>query len=746
MKRKIFLSILLNFFIFLNFANSKVIENIIIVGNDRISDETVLMFSQVKIKENINDKKLNLILKNLYGSNFFDNVSVSFKDTTLKIKVVELPIIEKIDFTGIKAKKNLKEIKDIIKLKPRSSFNNFILSEDKKNISIKLRQMGYYFSDVEIFIEDLKDNKVNIKYNINLGKKAKIKKISFIGDKKFKDRKLRSLIISEEYKFWKFISGKKFLSEDIISMDQRLLRNFYLNKGFYNVEINTSFAKLINDDEFELIFNINPNNKVFFNELSIVYPTDFEKNNFRSLESLLNDLKNTQYSINSINEILDEIDLITINEEYQSVQASIEENLVLDKLDIIFKIEETKKYYIEKINIYGNNVTRENVIRNQFEIDEGDPFNEILHKKSVNNIKSLNFFRKVSSEILEGKNENSKIINFNIEEKPTGEITAGAGVGTSGGTVAFGVKENNYLGKGLGVEANATVTGETFKGLFSITNPNFNNSDKLVFFNIQAQEIDQIKNYGYKTNKTGFEVGTNFEYLDNFTLGLSTRSFYEKIETDSTASARQKKQEGDYFDSFAKFYFDYDKRNQKFKTSSGFRSNYTLDLPIISKTNTLTNTYNYKFFTELYENNVSSLGLFFQSANSITGDDVKLSERLNMPSSKLRGFERGKVGPKDGDDFIGGNYISSINFSSTLPQILPNFQNLDVLFFIDAANIWGVDYDSSLSDSNKIRSSIGFGIDWFTVIGPLNFSLSETLSKNDTDITESFRFNIGTTF
>ena len=117
-----------------------------------------------------------------------------------------------------------------------------------------------------------------------------------------------------------------------------------------------------------------------------------------------------------------------------------------------------------------------------------------------------------------------------------------------------------------------------------------------------------------------------------------------------------------------------------------------------------------------------------------------------MPASKLRGFESGKVGPKDGDDYIGGNYISSINFTSTVPYLLQNFQNLDVALFFDAANIWGVDYDSSLNDGSKIRSSIGLGVDWFTVIGPLTFSLSETISKDSTDKTESFRFNIGTTF
>ena len=310
----------------------------------------------------------------------------------------------------------------------------------------------------------------------------------------------------------------------------------------------------------------------------------------------------------------------------------------------------------------------------------------------------------------------------------------------------MGVKENNYLGKGIAVEGETTVTAESFKGLLSINNPNFNNSDKSVFGRIQALEIDQLTDYGYKTNRTGFEIGTRFEYLEDFDIGLSTSSFYENIETDSSASARQKTQAGDYWDTFVKLDFNQDKRNQKFKTSDGYISSYSINLPVISDTNTLTNTYLYKVFGELYENNISSVSIFFQTANSITGDDIKLTERLSIPSRRLRGFERGKVGPKDGDDFIGGNYITALSINSSLPQIFPNLQNIDISIFFDAANIWGVDYDSSLSDNSKLRSSVGIGVDWFTPVGPLNFSISEVLSKSDTDIEESFRFNLGTTF
>ena len=551
--------------------------------------------------------------------------------------------------------------------------------------------------------------------------------------------------MSEEHKFWKFISNKKYLNEEIINLDKRLLKNFYLNKGFYKVKINSSFAKLVNENEFELIFNIETGPKIYFGDLNLKLPVDYDEQNFTKIINKLNSFTDTAYSVSKIEDILDEIDEIVALEQYETVNATVDENLENNKLNLTFNIKEEEKLFIERINIFGNNITEENVIRNQFLIDEGDPYNKILEAKSINNIKSLNFFRNVKLDTISANENKSKIINITVEEKPTGEIMAGAGFGTSGSSVAFGVKENNFIGKGISLDANLNVGEDSIKGKFIFNNPNFKNTDNSLNFEILATETNRLKNSGYKTNQTGFGFGTRFEYYDDFYLNLGNSLIYEKLETDSTASDRQKKQEGDYIDNIFKLNLDYDKRNQKFQTTDGFRTTYGLGLPIISESYTLMNSIRYKYFTELYDENLSSISFSFKAANSLKNDDVKLSERLYIPSSSLRGFEFGKVGPKDGDDYIGGNFLSSININSTLPQILPNNQNTDFIIFMDIANVWGVDYDSSLDD-NEIRSSIGVGIDWFTPVGPLTFSLAQPINKGNNDKVENFRFNLGTTF
>ena len=740
-----FLSIL--YFILLLSTNSysEILKLIDIKGNDRISNETIKIFSKVSINDVLDSNSINTVTKNLYDTGFFNDLTVSFKNNILTILVNENPIIENIEYQGIKANKIIEILKENSLIKSRSSFNETVLRNENNNLNIILNELGYYNSKIQILSVDKKNNLVDIIIKIELGEKGKIKRIKFVGNKIYKDSKLKRIITSSEYKFWKIISGKKYLNRNLVELDKRLLKNYYKNNGYYNVQINSSFAKLINEDEFELIFNIDANPKIYFGDIFLKIPPDFDENNFKKINKLFSKIKTEPYSINTIDMILEEIDLITEQEQYKFIEATVRENLVENKINLIFEITEGDKFYVEKINIFGNNVTSENVIRNQFEVDEGDPYNELLINKTVNNLKSLNFFKTVKKEVIDNSDEKTKTINISVEEKPTGEIMASAGIGTSGGSVGFGIKENNFLGIGVSLDSNILVDSDAIKGKFSVTNPNFRNSDKSIYISAEALEIDNLKASGYKTNKTGISYGTNFEFLDDLKLGLGNSNFYEKIETNSTASARQQAQEGDYWDSFLNLNFDYDKRNQKFQTSSGFRSYYSTDIPLISDTNTFKNYYSNSYYFDLFDQNISSFSLYLETANSIDDSDVKLSERIIIPSKRLRGFEVGKIGPRDGDDYIGGNYAYSMNFSSTIPQVFQESQNVDFLFFADAADLWGVDYDSSLN-TNDIRSSVGLALDWYSPIGPMNFSLAHPISKANTDKTESFRFNLGTTF
>jgi len=746
MFKKLFLA---QFFLllFLDLAFAEIVKKINVSGNERISKDTIIIFGEIDISEEFSDNTLNKILKNLYDTNFFEDVKIDISDSTLNVFVVENPIIQSISIEGIKAKKLKDPIYEALKLKKNNSFNEYLIKKDRDLFINILKSNGFYFADVNVKKIENPNNTISIVYNVDLGKRAKIRKIKFIGDKKYKNRKLFRIIASEEDKFWKFISNNKLLNQSRIGLDVRLLENYYKNKGFYNVKVESSFVEFLDNGDFDLTFTINAGDKFYFNNLKLNIPNDYDRNNFSKIDSLFKKLKNEPYSYNAIEKILDRVENIALREEYDSINATIEQNIVdNNKLDFTISINEMQKLLVERINILGNNITREDVIRNNLILDEGDTFNKILHKKSINNLKALNFFKTVDSEVITGSRKENKIINIEVEEKPTGEISAGAGVGTSGTMIGFEVKENNFLGRGVQFATNIELTDESVRGRFAVSNPNFKGSDQSVFASLQSSETDRLTNFGYKTTKTGFTLGSRFEYFENVFLSPSVTTYYESLKTDSSASATLEKQKGTYFDTDLNYLLDYDRRNQKYQTTEGFRSRFSQSIPIVSDTYGLINGYEFNYYQELMDEMISTFSFYAKSVNSITGDDVRISERLYMPSRKLRGFQRGKVGPVDSNDFVGGNYVSSVNLAATLPNVMPNWQNADFSVFLDAGNVWGVDYSSSINDTNKLRSSTGVALDWHTPVGPLSFSYTTVLSKANTDKTESFRFNLGTTF
>ena len=741
------------FFIFLiTFAlitlpvKSEIFDKITVSGNKRISSETIIVFSNLPSNKFLNENGINNVLRNLYQSGFFKDLTVKIQNKNLIIEVVENPIIQTVFIEGIKKNQLLESIKETLVLKDRSSFNLIKLKNDEEKILDFLKNKGYFFSTITSTTRDLQENIIDLIYKIDLGDKAKISKINFIGDKKFKDSKLRNVIISEEYRFWKFISGKKFLNENIVNLDARLLRNFYKNNGYYNANIESSFANYLNNNEFELIFNIESGNKYYFNDLRISLPLDYDVDDFDGLKFMLDELKGKPYSFSKIDNILNEIDKIVLIGKYVFLKSDVNEVVKDNLIDLTFNIGESKKLYVEKINIYGNNVTREQVLRNNFSIDEGDAFNELLYKKTINNLKSLNFFKNVKSEVVQGLSDNQQIINITVEEKPTGEISAGAGVGTNGGSVAFGISENNFLGRGIEFGTDLSISAESVKGLISLNNPNYKGTDKALNLSAESTVTDRLKDYGYESAKIGFTVGSGYEIYEDLFFNSGVSIYVEDLETDSTASANLKKQEGSFFDAYLNYNFNYDKRDQKFQPKDGFVSRFTQNVPIVSENYSLINSYNLKFYNEFFKESVSTFGFYIATANSLNGNNIKLSERLFIPSNKLRGFEAGKIGPKDNADFIGGNYAYAFNASTSIPQILPNSENSNFSIFFDAGNVWGVDYFKGDEEGSSLRSSIGIAVDLFTAIGPLSFSLSEVISKKNTDKTESFRFNLGTTF
>jgi outer membrane protein insertion porin family len=285
------INLIIIFFASILFA--EVINDIKVVGNKRISKESIIVFGKIVIGENYSQNNLNTVLKSIYETNFFSEVNLDIKNSILLITVNENPIIESVELNGIKNNKLNEFIKEKIILKERKSFIQSSLTADLNLIKNIVKSSGYYFAKINTRSTLNEDqNSIELIYDIDLGKKAEINQIQFLGDKKIKDKKLKNVITSEESKFWKFLSQAKYLNYDQIALDKRLLINFYKNNGYYNVKVSNSFVEFKNNGSFKLIYNIDAGNIFKFKTLSLDLSDDYDKKYFINIDNAIKKLEN----------------------------------------------------------------------------------------------------------------------------------------------------------------------------------------------------------------------------------------------------------------------------------------------------------------------------------------------------------------------------------------------------------------------------------------------------------------------
>ena len=743
--KNIFLSTALFLFLFNNNSYSEVINKIDVIGNERISLETIVVFGDVALGKDYSTSDVNLLIKKLYETTFFSNISVEIKNNKLIINVTENPIISSIILDGEKAKKYQEKIRELLSLKEKSSFIDSNIKYDINLIKTFYKMLGYYFVKIDLDVEQLQKNKVNLVYTIDKGEKAKIAKIYFLGDKKIRDKKLRDIITSTEAKFWKFLSRNVYVSKDRIELDKRLLNSYYRNKGYYEVIISSSNVEYSEGEGFVLTYSIDAGKRYKFKKIFANVSDSLDNEEFLPLEKDFNKLVGKYYSQKKLNSVLEKIDKLSEQKELQFINHNVLETLDADGVEVKINIFEGEKVIIERINIVGNSVTNDSVIRSEMLVDEGDPYSKLLVNKSINKLKGRNIFGKVEHKVLPGSSADLKVLEVTVEEKATGEIMAGAGVGTDGTSFQFAVKENNWLGRGIELKSSLNVSEQKISGDITVLNPNYNYSGNSVLASLDVSSTDRSSTSGFSSSRTGFALGTSFEQYEDFYFSPRIDVAWEDIEADSSASSQIKKMEGNFFNTDFTYGLTSDKRNQVFKPTEGYKASFTQSLPLIQDSSSISNGLDISTYHDFSEDLIGSLKFYAKTIHGID-DDVRLTNRLFMPRRKLRGFNTNKVGPKDGADFIGGNYISAITTEAQLPNLLPESYRTDISLFLDAGNVWSVDYSDNVEDTNKIRSAIGISANVYTAIGPLSFTLAQDLSKSINDTTESFNFRLGTSF
>ena len=721
------------------------INNIIINGNKRVSDETVKIYGEINNTKTYSEKNANRILKNLYDTEFFENVEILFENNTLIVNLKEYPTINQLIIIGEKSNKFETEIKKIISSKEKKSLNRSNLAKDINLIKSLYSSLGYNFAKIEAKLKKIDEDNYDLLFEIERGEKTKISSISFVGNNNVRTKRLKSVIASEEDKFWKIISRNTVLSENLINLDKRLLSNYYKSIGYYDVKINSNLAKIINSENAELIYSIEEGNRYLIGKISTNVDEVFDKKIFFPLNKTYKNFAGQYYSPFKIKEILEDIDELIASNNLQFVEHNVQEKINKDTIDIIFNIYEGKKELVERINVKGNSVTNEDVIRGELILDEGDPFTKINLEKSIAELKARNIFKDVKYQVSDGSESNLKTIDIEVEERPTGEISAGAGIGTSGGAIAFGIKENNWLGTGKSVEFQMDLDEESLTGVLSLNDPNYDYLGNSLNYFIRSESNDK-PDQGYENSVVSAGIGSSFKQFKDLTASIGASFTYDDLRTFDTASSSLKKQSGKFNELSANYGFTYDKRNRAFMPTSGTITSFSQTIPVSADRSFISNTFSHSAYKSITEDIVGAGKLYLSAINGLGSDDVRISKRRHLSGKRLRGFEKGKVGPLDGTDHIGGNYAAALNFEANLPNILPENTNTDLGAFIDFGSVWGVDYDNSIDTSNELRSSAGLALNWMSPLGPMSFVLSQNLSKADTDKTESFRFNLGTTF
>ena len=724
------------------------IKEVKVLGNKRVSSNTIEALVDKKITQ-IDSIYINNLTRKIYNTEFFSNVKISYDTNILSISVEENPIVNFFYINGITGS-DLDEVNKIVSLKENSIFSVSKLKKDVEDVKEYYKLSGYFFSVVEPEVIKIDDNQINLILNIKKNDISRIKNIYFIGDKCFSSSQLLDIISSAEDKWWSFFSNSA-LNEDRVEVDKKLLKLFYKSKSFYDVQIESTLANLDKNNNFTLTYSINSGKKYKFGNIEIKTETltlkDSNILDIKNISEII--IKDKMYSPSLISAVEKKINIYLDNKKLANIEIDLEEiKKADDKIDLAIKLQGLKNTLIGKINIYGNSITEEKVIRDNLVISEGDILNISKVKKSLDNINSKNIFRKADYKISDSDlQKNSKDLNLYVKEQPTGSLSAGVGYGSNGALLEGSINEKNFLGKGIDLNFTGRLATEKVSGVFSYIDPNFKNSEKELA-NYFYSESDDYNNAGFTSKRIGDRLGTRYELFEDVYLKPFVALQFDRLETNANASTLLRSRDGNFTTSTLGFNLLADFRNSKTLPSSGsllfFDQSYAT---LISDIPTIQTSVGSTFFQELInEKFIGSAKLKFSNVTALDNKDVKLSDRIFASTSDLRGFESRGVGPIDSGSHVGGNYLAVLNFKSSFPNPVPENFRPNTYLFYDIGNVWGADYSDIISGSSKLRSSTGLALDVVSPIGPLSFTYSIPLSKATTDKEQRFLFNIGSSF
>ena len=745
--------LLLSFSILPNKAHTQetLVSSINVDGNKRISSDTIVSLSKVQVGSAYSPTQLNSALQSIKKSSYFKTVDISIVNNILNINVIENPTINSISFEGNKSLSDI-NLNELITSKQRQTLLISQVEKDTDKIATAYADTGRISAIVTPKVIELSDNRVDLVFEITEGRITEVEKITFTGNRVFSDLRLKGVIATKQAGiFRRFIKSDTFV-KDKLDYDIDLLRNFYINKGFIDFEVQSSVELTREKDAFLINYNIKEGQKYSFSEIKF----DTSKSNIdeKSLVKI-NRIKNgSKYDRRRVTKLIDEIDIYLAKNGFSffepvPVVSRNDENLTMD---VEIQIKETRKVFVERIEVEGNSTTLDEVIRLQFDFVEGDPFNRRKVLEAVDKIRGLGFFSNVETSTRNGSAPEKIIIEVKLTEKPTGSLGIGAGYNSSDGTVAtFNVNERNFLGKGQTVKLDLSTSKIEKQTELAFEDPSFLGRNLIAGISF-GQSSTTPSSVPLSTDKLYFEPKIGFPLSRDSKLTIEYSFDQEDVKLTKASdlvSPLIRDDVGKKSKSALIFIYSLDKTNSVVTPTAGYDFRIIQELNGLggdisySKTNLNFKTYR----TILRDDIILSSNL---SSGVIVGSDASLMNRFTLGGDRLKGFRNQGIGPYDStyDTHLGGKMYTSLSLEASFPIGIPEEYGIYGGVFLDTGSLWGLDNTDSgrIDDSSEIRSALGFSIFWESAIGPLRFNWSSPIKKETNDVTENFRFTIDTRF
>lgn len=729
------------------------IEQIVIEGTQRIEPATVRSYMVVAEGDAFDAERINQSLKSLYATGLFSDVAMRREGGTLYVRVAENPVINRIAFEGNRRLDD-ETLQEQVQLRERVVYTRSKVQQDAQALIEIYRRSGWFAATVEPKVIRLEQNRVDLVFEIDEGEQTGISRIMFVGNREFSDSNLRDVIVTEESRWYDLFAVNDTYDPDRLTFDQEQLRKFYLSEGYADFRVISAVAELTEDREsFFITFTIEEGERYRFGTIDI----DSQLPNL-DIDSLFQHLTtepggwyNAEEVETSIGNLDDQIG--NFGYAFVDIRPRLDRDPEGRLINLTYEIGEGPKVFVERINIRGNVRTEDRVIRREFRLIEGDAFNTSKLRRSQQRIQNLGFFAKVDVQNNPGSSPDRTVIDVEVEEKPTGELSFGLGFSTLDGPIGdISIRERNFLGRGQDLRLRFQGSGRSQTIDLGFTEPYFLDRPLSAGFDVFRINQDQQDESSFDQDELGFRLRSGFNITERLAQSISYSLRRVQItNVGSNASSFVQSQEGDNVISEVTTGLIYDTRDSRFFPTDGYFARANVDVAGLGgSVNYFRSRIDGGYYVPLLEDVVLSFQL---EGGGIFGlsQDVRLSDRFFLGGSQVRGFEIAGIGPRDAstDDSLGGELYYAGTVQIRFPLGLPEELGISARVFSDVGSLFSISEDGTgtiTGDESAPRASIGAGLGWISPFGPINLDYAVPLLKDDADRTENFRVSFGTNF